>query len=138
MPRVFGAEAAAVSETFLTPARPEDEIDSVATWRGAKGQHWLFASAKDVDNLAVFDGEQLELRLAGAPVMREGVQVGVVTQAMYSPLNDWTVAIARLPVDCANEGTKLVVNCAENGPIAATTGAMPFFDPEKKRRTAKG
>ncbi|AOZ68858.1 aminomethyltransferase [Rhodobacter xanthinilyticus] len=74
----------------------------------------------------------------GAPVMREGVQVGVVTQAMYSPLNDWTVAIARLPVDCANEGTKLVVNCAENGPIAATTGAMPFFDPEKKRRTAKG
>ncbi len=74
----------------------------------------------------------------GAPVMRDGVQVGVVTQAMHSPLNDWTVAIARLPVDCANEGTKLVVNCAENGPIAAVTGQMPFLDPEKKIRTAKG
>ena len=74
----------------------------------------------------------------GAPVMRDGKQVGVVTQAMHSPLNDWTVAIARLPVDCANDGTRLTVNCATLGPIAATTGTMPFFDPEKKRRTAKG
>lgn len=74
----------------------------------------------------------------GAPVLRDGKKVGVVTQAMHSPLNGWTVAIARLPVDCANEGTKLVVNCATHGEIAATTAAMPFFDPEKKRRTAKG
>jgi aminomethyltransferase len=74
----------------------------------------------------------------GAPVFKAGQQVGVVTQAMYSPLNDWTIAIARLPVDCANEGTKLVVNCATHGEIAATTAAMPFFDPDKKRRTAKG
>ena len=61
-----------------------------------------------------------------------------MTQAIYSPLNDWTIAIARLPVDCANDGTKLVVNCATHGEIAATTAAMPFFDPDKKRRTAKG
>ena len=74
----------------------------------------------------------------GAPVMQGGKQVGVVTQAMYSPLNDWTVAIARLPVDCANTGTKLTVNCATAGEIAATTAPMPFFDVEKKRRTAKG
>ncbi len=74
----------------------------------------------------------------GAPVMRGGKQVGVVTQAMHSPLNNWTVAIARLPVDCANEGTKLTVNCATHGEIAATTHSMPFHDPEKKRRTAKG
>lgn len=74
----------------------------------------------------------------GAPVMQGGKQIGIVTQAMYSPLNDWTVAIARLPVDCANEGTKLTVNCATHGEIAATTSPMPFFDPEKKRRTAKG
>ncbi len=74
----------------------------------------------------------------GAPVMKGGRQVGVVTQAMHSPLNDWTVAIARLPVDCANDGTRLVVNCATHGEIAATTAAMPFFDPDKKRRIAKG
>jgi aminomethyltransferase len=74
----------------------------------------------------------------GAPVMKGGKQVGLVTQAMYSPLNDWTVAIARLPVDCANDGTKLTVNCDTHGEIAATTSPMPFFDIEKKRRTAKG
>jgi aminomethyltransferase len=74
----------------------------------------------------------------GAPVMRDGKQVGVVTQAMHSPLNNHTVAIARLPVDCANNDTKLVVNCADHGEIAATTHSMPFYDIEKKRRTAKG
>lgn len=74
----------------------------------------------------------------GAPVMRDGKQVGVVTQAMHSPLNNHTVAIARLPVDCANNDTKLVVNCADHGEIAATTHSMPFYDVEKKRRTAKG
>ena len=52
---------------------------------------------------------------------RAARQVGVVTQAMYSPLNNWTIAIARLPVDCANDGTKLMVNCATHGEIAATT-----------------
>lgn len=73
----------------------------------------------------------------GAPVMRDGRQVGVVTQAMHSPLNDWTVAIARLPVDCANEGTKLTVNCSTHGEMRATTAPMPFYDPQKSRRTAK-
>lgn len=74
----------------------------------------------------------------GAPVFKDGRQVGVVTQAMHSPLNNWTVAIARLPVELANEGSQVVVNCATHGEIRAVTGQMPFFDPEKKRRTAKG
>ena len=74
----------------------------------------------------------------GAPVFKGGKQVGVVTQAMYSPLNNWNIAIARLPVDCANDGIKLTVNCATHGEIAATTHSMPFYDVEKKRRTVKG
>jgi len=74
----------------------------------------------------------------GAPVFKDGKQVGVVTQAMHSPLNNHTVAIARIPVDCANDSTKLVVNCATYGEIAAVTSPMPFYDIEKKRRTAKG
>ena len=73
----------------------------------------------------------------GAPVFRDGKQVGLVTQAMYSPLNKHNIAIARLPVDCANNGTKLVVNCATHGEIAAVTHSMPFYDVEKKRRTVK-
>ena len=86
-------------------------------------------------------GLKLEGRNApgnGAPVFRDGHQVGLVTQAMYSPLNQHTIAIARLPVDCANTGTKLEVRCGTHGPIAATTHPMPFYDVEKKRRTAQG
>ena len=74
----------------------------------------------------------------GAPVFQNGKKVGLVTQAMYSPLNKHNIAIARIPVECANEGTKLTVNCATHGEIAATTHSMPFYDVEKKRRTAKG
>lgn len=72
----------------------------------------------------------------GAAVMRGNSKVGVVTQAMHSPLNKWTVAIARLPVDCANEGTRLIVNDDAAGEIPAVTAAMPFYDPTKSRRTA--
>lgn len=73
----------------------------------------------------------------GAPVFKGGKQVGVVTQAMYSPLNDWTVAIARLPVADANNGTALEVRCGTHGPIKAKSAALPFYDVDKKRRTAK-
>jgi aminomethyltransferase len=73
----------------------------------------------------------------GAPVFKGDKQVGLVTQAMHSPLNNWTIAIARLPVDCANSGTKLEVRCGTHGPIAATTHSMPFYDIKKERRTAK-
>jgi len=85
-------------------------------------------------------GLKLEGRNApgnGAPVMRDGKQVGVVTQAMYSTVNQHCIAIARLPVDCANETTDLVVNCATHGPIKARSHSMPFYDVEKKRRTAQ-
>lgn len=73
----------------------------------------------------------------GAPVFDGNQKVGVVTQAMYSPLNDWTVANARLPVDCAVEGKALEVRCGTHGPIKAKTSPLPFYDIEKKRRTAK-
>jgi len=73
-----------------------------------------------------------------APIYKDGKKIGVVTQPMYSPLNDWVVAIARLPVDCANNGTPLEVRCGTHGPIKATTHALPFYDVEKKRRTAQG
>jgi len=74
----------------------------------------------------------------GAPVFRGGKQVGLVTQAMYSSLNKHNIAIARLPVDCANNDTKLTVRCATHGEIPAVTHSMPFYDVEKKRRTVKG
>jgi len=56
---------------------------------------------------------------------------------MYSPLNKHNVGIARMPVDCAVDGTKMSV-ANSDGEIACTAHSMPFYDPDKKRRTAKG
>lgn len=73
----------------------------------------------------------------GAPLLRDGQQVGVATIGMYSTLNEHNVAIARMPVDCAVEGTRLQVQNA-SGLIECEAAPMPFYDVEKKRRTAKG
>ncbi|MFY0311022.1 aminomethyltransferase family protein [Leisingera sp. D0M16] len=73
----------------------------------------------------------------GAPLLRDGKQVGVVTIGMYSPLNEHNVGIARMPVDCAEPGVPLTVKNS-TGEIPCVAAEMPFHDPEKKRRTAKG
>lgn len=73
----------------------------------------------------------------GAPLLRDGKQVGIVTVGMHSPLNKHNVGIARMPVDCAEAGMPLTVQNA-SGEIACVAAEMPFHDPEKKRRTAKG
>ena len=48
------------------------------------------------------------------------------------------VGNAHQPVALAHDGTSLLVNCATPGEIPAVTGTRPYFDPDKKRRTAKG
>ncbi len=73
----------------------------------------------------------------GAPLLQDGKEVGVVTIGMYSPLNKWSVGIARMPVDCAKPGTKLTVKNS-TGDIPCVAAEMPFYDPDKKIRTAKG
>ncbi|PYE40641.1 aminomethyltransferase [Rhizobium sp. PP-F2F-G20b] len=73
----------------------------------------------------------------GAPVLQDGRQVGVATCGMVSPITGASMAIARLAVDCAVPGTKLEVMNA-SGPIAAAAHALPFDDPKKLKRTAKG
>ena len=73
----------------------------------------------------------------GAPVLIGGKQVGVVTCAMYSPLVKKSMGIARLPVDAAKPGTPLEIQNA-SGVIKATAQPLPFDDPKKTKRTAKG
>ena len=73
----------------------------------------------------------------GAVVLCDGKPVGVATCAMVSPISKASMAIARLAVDCAVPGTALeVVNA--NGTIPAVAHALPFDDPKKLKRTAKG
>ncbi len=46
-----------VVERYTTTPSPTDNMDSVATWRAPNGKTWLIATAKDVDNLVVFDAD---------------------------------------------------------------------------------
>lgn len=73
----------------------------------------------------------------GATLLQDGQPVGVVTMCMYSELNGHNVGIARMPVDCAVHGTPLAV-MIDGQPVPCIAHTMPFYDPEKKRRTAKG
>jgi 3-phytase len=53
-------------ERWTTTPTPVDNIDSVATWHAGDGVAWLFASAKDVDDIVVFDAN------SGANLQRIG------------------------------------------------------------------
>ncbi|WP_431798425.1 aminomethyltransferase family protein (plasmid) [Cupriavidus metallidurans] len=84
-------------------------------------------------------GVQLDSQQAAASgdtLWRDGHQVGVITCAMYSRLTQRSVAVARLAVDSAVAGTPLEVRGSLKA--AATAQPMPFDDPSKSKRTAKG
>lgn len=74
----------------------------------------------------------------GAELLKDGEKVGVVTQGLYSPLNEYNVGIARMPVECATPGTNLTVRNNDGTEIACTAEEMPFYDKDKAIRTAKG
>lgn len=59
-------EPALVEEAFLTVREEAENVDSVATWHGDDGQHWLIATAKEGNVLQVFDAA------TGEPLQRVG------------------------------------------------------------------
>lgn len=104
-------------------------------FRGAEEHYRL----KGKERFKIY-GVKLEGTVApdeGAPLYKDGEQVGIVTIGMYSSLNKHCVGIARMPVACAVDGTEMVVKNS-SGDIPCVAHSMPFYDPEKKRRTAKG
>ena len=77
----------------------------------------------------------------GAPIFDASWanRVGTITQAMRSSLTKRGMAIARLAVDCAQPGVALKVSMGEGGAmVGAATHALPFDDPKKEKRLAKG
>jgi aminomethyltransferase len=73
----------------------------------------------------------------GDAVYSGAKQVGVVTCAMYSTLTGRSMAIARLDVPVAVQGTRLEIR-GKNLKGPATAHTLPFDDAEKKKRTAIG
>jgi aminomethyltransferase len=78
-----------------------------------------------------------EAAQAGDSLYDGDQKVGFVTCAMYSRLSQRSMAIARLDTAYAAPGRKLQVQGAALS-CAAITHTLPFDDPEKTKRTAKG
>jgi len=74
--------------------------------------------------------------VGGDTLWRDGKRVGTITCGMYSRLTQRSLAIARMDVDCAASGVALQVRGSLE--VAATAQPMPFDDPTKAKRTAKG
>ncbi len=60
----------------------------------------------------------------------------MITCAMYSRLTGRSLALARLTPDAARDGTPLTVTGSLTAQATART--LPFYDPDKSRRTAVG
>lgn len=64
------------------------------------------------------------------PVIKDGVTVGKVTSAIYSPRLKQNIALAMVAVEHTALGTKLGVVIGEHT-LAATVVETPFYDPKK-------
>jgi aminomethyltransferase len=73
----------------------------------------------------------------GSIITMNGKPAGVVTCAMHSRLTDKTMAIARLSVPAAVQGTKFGIT-GKNVETGAIAHPLPFDDPKKLKRTAVG
>jgi aminomethyltransferase len=91
--------------------------------------------AKGVDRKLVgieWSGDELKAELSWFwPVVRDGEQVGRVTDAVWSPKLEKNIGYAWVPVDLAGPGTSIDVE-SEHGPITVSTAAIPFIDARKE------
>jgi aminomethyltransferase len=72
---------------------------------------------------------------SGAELWAGGKKVGKVTGPMYSGILKKSLAIVQLTPECSAVGTKIEVK-GPNLTCSATVAALPFDDPEKKKRVA--
>ncbi len=74
----------------------------------------------------------------GAPVFAGERQVGVVTSATRSPMLEHAIAMARLSVEHAENGTQLEVGQLDGRMkrLGATVSDIPFIDPQRTRARA--
>lgn len=64
------------------------------------------------------------------PVFHDGMRVGHVTDAIYSPRLERNIGYAWVPVELAAMGTKLEAR-APAGALDARVATLPFIDPKK-------
>lgn len=104
-------------------------------FRGAE-EHWRLKGKERIKMFGLLvDGDKATD--IGDEVYADGQKVGVITYGMYSSMTRKSMALARLATPYAVHGTRLEVRGKTvNGPAMAHT--LPFDDPQKTKRTAKG
>jgi glycine cleavage system aminomethyltransferase T len=91
--------------------------------------------AKGVDRKLVgieWPGDELRAELSWFwPVVRDGAEIGRVTDAIWSPRLERNIGYAWVPIDLAAPGTDIDVE-SEHGPLRVSTAMIPFIDPKKE------
>ncbi len=110
----------------LVEDQPEDYIGKAAL-------EALKASGVDRKLVGVeWAGSELAAELSWFwPVMRDGKQIGRVTDAIWSPRLERNIGYAWVPIELSEPGTSLDVE-SEQGHLQVTTAAIPFIDPKKE------
>jgi aminomethyltransferase len=104
-------------------------------FRGAE-QHYLLKGKERFKIFGVLvEGDKATE--SGDDLYAAGKKVGTITYGMYSPLVRKSMAIARIDTQFAVQGTPLEVR-GENVKAKAIAHTLPFDDPKKTKRTAKG
>ncbi len=133
------------SETYPFPDEPAGDtlwelgLDFTVSkdkteFRGA-GEHFRLKGKErfKIFGVLVDAGEAAQ---AGDTLWADGKQVGIVTEGVYSRLSRRSMALARLDVPYAEHGAALEVRGSLQA--SATSHSLPFDDPEKRKRVAKG
>jgi aminomethyltransferase len=77
-------------------------------------------------------GEELQAELTWFwPAHHGDVQVGVVTDAVWSPRLERNIGYVWVPVELSAPGTRLDIE-SESGHLVGTTAIIPFVDPKKE------
>jgi glycine cleavage system aminomethyltransferase T len=78
------------------------------------------------------EGDELRAELSWFwPVSKDGTQVGIVTDAVWSPGLRKNIGYVWVPVQLSQPGTELDVE-SEQGALTGRTAAIPFVDPRKE------
>jgi len=80
----------------------------------------------------IIEGDRLEMNMTRWPVHRDGLTLGHVTSAVYSPRLKKNIGFAMVPTEHAELDTPLVVSVPDVGERAAVVAPKPFVDPKKE------
>lgn len=117
---------AGIGFTVPLKTKPDDFIGREALIRRKENPRWKLVGLDIDSRIPAHHGDCLHIGRA---------QVGEITSAMWSPLLDKQIALARVDVTHATEGTEIEVGKLDGQQkrLPARITAFPHYDPKKER-----